>query len=67
MSGLQYNPLRQNNNYVARNNPDSRESSVIRTSVPLEKYLNFFDIIETRKANYIGHNLCRNCLLKHVI
>jgi hypothetical protein len=23
--------------------------------------------IQKRKANWIGHNLCRNCLLKHVI
>jgi hypothetical protein len=24
-------------------------------------------LVKRRKANWIGHNLCRNCLLKHVI
>jgi len=23
--------------------------------------------LQRRKANWIGHNLCRNCLLEHVI
>jgi hypothetical protein len=28
---------------------------------------NIIYTIERRKANWIGHILCRNCLLKHVI
>jgi hypothetical protein len=28
---------------------------------------NNLHIIKRRKANWIGHILCRNCLLKHVI
>jgi hypothetical protein len=28
---------------------------------------NILQIIKRRKANWIGHILCRNCLLKHVI
>jgi hypothetical protein len=28
---------------------------------------NFLCTIKRRKANWIGHILCRNCLLKHVI
>jgi hypothetical protein len=28
---------------------------------------NIVHTIKRRKANWIGHSLCRNCLLKHVI
>jgi hypothetical protein len=28
---------------------------------------NSLHTIKTREANWIGHILCRNCLLKHVI
>jgi hypothetical protein len=28
---------------------------------------NILDAIKRRKANWIGHILCRNCLLEHVI
>ena len=28
---------------------------------------NFLHTIKRRKANWIGHNLCRNCLLEHII
>jgi replicative superfamily II helicase len=28
---------------------------------------NILRTIKRRKANWIGHMLCRNCLLKHVI
>jgi len=28
---------------------------------------NILYIVKRRKANWIGHILCRNCLLKHVI
>ena len=28
---------------------------------------NILHRVERRKANWIGHVLCRNCLLKHVI
>jgi hypothetical protein len=28
---------------------------------------NILQTIRTRKANWIGHILCRNCLLKHVL
>jgi hypothetical protein len=28
---------------------------------------NIIHTIKRRKANCIGHNLCRNCLLRHVI
>jgi hypothetical protein len=27
---------------------------------------NFLHTIKRRKANWIGHVLCRNCLLKHI-
>ena len=28
---------------------------------------NILYTIKKRKVNWIGHNLCRNCLLKHII
>jgi len=28
---------------------------------------NILQTIKRRKANWVGHILCRNCLLKHVI
>jgi hypothetical protein len=33
----------------------------------IEEERNILHTIKRRKANWIGHILCRNCLLKHVI
>ena len=33
----------------------------------VEEERNGLHTIKRRKANWIGHILCRNCLLKHVI
>jgi len=32
----------------------------------VDKERNILNTVERRKANWIGHNLSRNCLLKHV-
>ena len=41
-----------------------RNEEVLRR-VKLER--NIIHIIKRRKANWIGHILCKNCLLKHII
>jgi hypothetical protein len=33
----------------------------------VKKERNILHTVKSRKANWIGHILCRNCLLKHVI
>jgi hypothetical protein len=43
---------------------DRVKSKVINT---VKKDLNVLQTINRRKANWIGHILRRNCLLKHVI
>jgi hypothetical protein len=42
-----------------------RNEEVVLHRVKEER--NSLDIIKKRKANWIGHMLHRNCLLKHVI
>ena len=41
-----------------------RNEEVLHT---VKKERNILYTIKRRKANWIGHILCRNCLLKHII
>jgi hypothetical protein len=33
----------------------------------VKEEMNIVHTLNRRKANWIGHNLCRNCFLKHII
>jgi hypothetical protein len=41
-----------------------RHEEVLHT---VQEEKNILSTVKTRKANWIGHILCRNCFLKHVI
>jgi hypothetical protein len=41
-----------------------RNKEVVRG---IEEEKNILHTVKVRKANWVGHVLCRNCLLKHVI
>jgi hypothetical protein len=41
-----------------------RNEEVLHT---IKEELNILDTIKRRNTNWIGHNLHRNCLLKHII
>jgi hypothetical protein len=40
---------------------------VFKTLHGIKEERNILHRIKIRKANFIGHTLCRNCLLKHII
>jgi hypothetical protein len=46
---------------------DTWTESVIPTKIEIIIYLYILHEISKRKANWIGHILCRNCLLRQVI